>query len=349
MQGWHNWPVEPGVRMYRYLEAVMRLTMHRDLQGLNAALVEGLREFMQAGCFRLLAIANAARDTEFSESNLQGAVVWDRLAADDPAPRPIEDDEHLVTCVSSRSPTSHETPDGLRLIMPVLSARGVTALLVIEGLRSVECDQQMLVRFLQVYGNQAYLLGRTEIDPLTGLYNRHTFDARIQKTVRFLNRRGGGRAGGDESPQSCFALFDIDHFKLVNDKYGHLFGDEILLLFTRLMTRCFRFEDLLFRYGGEEFAVLLAGTGLDGAAQALERFRRSVADFDFPQVGHKTVSIGLVGINAGDTADDVVARADKALYYAKNNGRNQIACYERLVAEGKIAPVHVPPGDIELF
>lgn len=121
------------------------------------------------------------------------------------------------------------------------------------------------------------------------------------------------------------------------------------MLITRIMTKCFRGEDFLFRYGGEEFAVLLADTGPAGANIALERFRQAVERYAFPQVGSKTVSIGMVGIQAGDSVENIVARADKALYYSKNSGRNRLSCYEVLVASGTLASVSVATGDIELF
>jgi diguanylate cyclase (GGDEF)-like protein len=105
----------------------------------------------------------------------------------------------------------------------------------------------------------------------------------------------------------------------------------------------------LFRYGGEEFAVVLANADLAIAGAALERFRRTVEAFAFPQIGHKTVSIGFTALDAGQGVERAVMCADKALYYAKNHGRNQTHCYEALVAEGKLEPVTQTKGDVELF
>jgi len=106
---------------------------------------------------------------------------------------------------------------------------------------------------------------------------------------------------------------------------------------------------MLFRYGGEEFAVVLANADLEIAAAALERFRRKVEAYAFPQIGYKTVSIGFTAFSAERGVDQVMMCADKALYYAKNNGRNQSRCYETLVAGKQIEPVTRPRGDIELF
>ncbi len=123
----------------------------------------------------------------------------------------------------------------------------------------------------------------------------------------------------------------------------------MLTLFARLMTQSFRHEDLLFRYGGEEFAVVLANADLEIAASALERFRRTVEAYAFPQIGHKTVSIGFTALSAEHGAEKAVMCADKALYFSKENGRNQTRCYETPVAEGKLEPVALAKGEIELF
>ena len=92
------------------------------------------------------------------------------------------------------------------------------------------------------------------------------------------------------------------------------------------MVQSFRYEDLLFRYGGEEFAVVLANADLEIATAALERFRRKVEAYALPQIGHKTVSIGFTAMGTVQGVEEVVMRADKALYHAKNNGRNQTHC-----------------------
>ena len=208
--------------------------------------------------------------------------------------------------------------------------------------------RELLAKLLQVYSNQTLTLARSELDPLTGLYNRQTFDDRMRRVAQTTAQQRRA-ADGRPSAGVCFAIFDVDHFKRVNDEYGHLYGDEVLTLLARLMVQSFRHEDMLFRYGGEEFAVVLANADLEIAAAALERFRRKVEAYAFPQIGHKTVSIGFTAFSAERGVDQVMMCADKALYYAKNNGRNQTHCYETLVAEGKLHPVTQAQGDVELF
>jgi len=332
----------------RYLDAIVDLTRQRDARELLAALLAALRNGIQAERLRLFALANPEHDTDFNESNIQHAVVNDLFDAEFGEPRPLGADPDLVACIRSGKFFSRETPEGRRLVFPVSGKRHVRALLVIEGLRDETIPRELLAKLLQVYSNQTLMLSRSELDPLTGLYNRQTFDDRMRRAAQSTAKRRRA-ADGQTSTGACFALFDIDHFKLVNDQFGHLYGDEVLTLLARLMVQSFRHDDLLFRYGGEEFAVVLADVDLEVAATVLERFRRKVAAHAFPQIGHKTVSIGFTSLSTERSVEQVVMCADKALYYAKQNGRDQAHCYETLVAGQKLEPVTQPKGEIELF
>jgi diguanylate cyclase (GGDEF)-like protein len=104
-----------------------------------------------------------------------------------------------------------------------------------------------------------------------------------------------------------------------------------------LMRRTFRGGDRLFRFGGEEFVVILNAADETLASASFNRFRTSVEKHEFPQVGTVTCSIGFTAVSTMDAPTDVVGRADEALYFAKEHGRNQVCCYERLVVEGAIA------------
>ena len=132
-------------------------------------------------------------------------------------------------------------------------------------------------------------------------------------------------------------------------KFGHLIGDEVLLLLSRLMRTSFRFHDHLYRFGGEEFVVLMRCNGDEDAALALERLRANVERYVFPQVGQITISVGFTSLRPGDTPNDAFARADKAVYYAKQNGRNQVQHHAQLVAEGKLQDEVRDNSDAELF
>ena len=332
----------------RYLDAIVDLTRQKDSQELLSALLGTLNKSIQARRVRMFAVSNPNRDTEFDESNIQHAAVSDQFDSEFGEPRPLGQDPDLVACVCSGKFVHREVAGVRRAVFPVFGARHVRALLVIEGLRDETIPFELLAKLLQVYSNQTLMLSRTELDPLTGLYNRQTFDDRIRRMAQRASRQRRA-ADGLAAAGVCFALFDVDHFKQVNDQYGHLYGDEVLMLLARLMAQSFRQEDLLFRYGGEEFAVVLANTDFEIAAATLERFRRTVEAYSFPQIGHKTLSIGFTALGVNPGVEKAVMCADKALYYAKNHGRNQICCYEKLVAEGKLEPVTLAKGDIELF
>jgi diguanylate cyclase (GGDEF)-like protein len=141
---------------------------------------------------------------------------------------------------------------------------------------------------------------------------------------------------------------DIDHFKKVNDTFGHLMGDEVLLHFSQCMNSTFREYDLLFRVGGEEFVVVLKNVSMDLARTVFERFRQVVENHYFPQVGRITTSIGVTEITGNDLPVTTMDRADQALYYAKDHGRNQVLFYESLRSENKVADKSAS-NDVDLF
>jgi diguanylate cyclase (GGDEF)-like protein len=155
-------------------------------------------------------------------------------------------------------------------------------------------------------------------DPLTGVANRRSF---MQQGDKFLQR---GRF--DNTPTAVLAL-DLDHFKQINDRYGHAVGDNVLVEFCRIVAATLRPTDLFGRVGGEEFACLLPNTSLENALTVAERLRAACAEYDFHTSAVVTVSIGLA---MADTDDLVatLANADRALYRAKADGRNRVACAE---------------------
>lgn len=126
-------------------------------------------------------------------------------------------------------------------------------------------------------------------------------------------------------------LIDIDNFKLINDNYGHLVGDEVLRRFARIVFASIRAEDYFARYGGDEFCILLPSTRLDEAMMLANRLRQSYANTPHviqEEVIQSTISIGVTESSSlGDDYNAVIAGADKALYQAKNSGRNRVQVY----------------------
>jgi len=183
-----------------------------------------------------------------------------------------------------------------------------------------------------IYQNCASHIGLQNTDTLTGLKNRHALSERLSRVLQ------GSRRADDcaEHALPSICILDIDFFKRVNDDFGHLYGDEVLLLFAGLMKQTFRENDFLYRYGGEEFIVVLDCSTYEESMIALQRFRSVVEAYDFPQVGNITVSAGFVGMSMGDLPSSIIDKADKALYYSKQNGRNQVNSYHDLIQKGFI-------------
>lgn len=224
-----------------------------------------------------------------------------------------------------------------KLILPFRGANAqITGYCLIENARSDANTRQVLSLLLEFYQNFLTLLDDTERDNLTGLYNRKNLIPQISKILRTLQNRK--RRTSDKSlGMYCLAIFDIDHFKNINDTHGHVYGDEVLLLLANLMRMSFRENDMLFRYGGEEFVVLLNNIDIQQAKIVLERFRSKVASHQFSHIGNVTISVGIALIREDEQPAESINRADLALYFAKNHGRNQVCVYEELDAQGRLA------------
>ena len=242
------------------------------------------------------------------------------------------------------------------LLIPITQGHGLYAVLQIIAGELSEDFQYLIQAITRIYGNFIHLLIESERDALTGLFNRCTFETRLKRLLEGQktldtdeNELIVERRIDCQDQQAWLVMLDIDHFKRVNDNFGHVYGDEVLLIFSQVMRDVFRKKDLLFRFGGEEFVVILEPIPLENAKSALERFRQSIEQYEFPQVGHISVSIGFAKITQQDYPLEVLNFSDKALYYAKKNGRNQIHNYQELVQQGLIEHVEHAVGDIELF
>ena len=199
---------------------------------------------------------------------------------------------------------------------------------------------------ISAYNSQIQLLRNKDSDSLTGLYNRQSFDSKLSKIHAHLDLENRTQ---DNSSGYVFALLDIDLFKSINDNFGHVYGDEVLILFANAMRRTFREVDMLFRYGGEEFAVLLNSVNLEQAESILDRFRHNIENITLPLGNSVTVSIGYCDFTNKKPLTSITEQADKALYYSKENGRNKISCYETLLNNNKIQDLVIDEGDVELF
>jgi len=153
------------------------------------------------------------------------------------------------------------------------------------------------------------------LDPLTGLYNRRKFDEVLEYEIEQDRRYRTGLA---------LVFSDIDHFKHINDQYGHHAGDIVLNTFAALVVKSIRGSDIVARWGGEEFVLLFPNTTADIAAGIAEKLRKLIEAMVFPQAGKVTASFGVTHFMGQDDAESMIRRADKAVYKAKENGRNQV-------------------------
>jgi diguanylate cyclase len=155
-------------------------------------------------------------------------------------------------------------------------------------------------------------------DSLTGAMSRRAILPLIEKSVRRTARSG---------IPACVAMLDLDWFKSINDRFGHLVGDQVLRRVVEVVRQCLRASDVVGRYGGEEFVLLLQGADQLSGARLVERVRSAIASADWSELGQGlkvSVSCGIASVGPADTLDGVLARADKALYEAKRGGRDQL-------------------------
>lgn len=182
-------------------------------------------------------------------------------------------------------------------------------------------DVSPLLEAQSIIDEQLKLLERrAKIDGLTQCYNKYMFNEILSVEIKKAKRYGH---------TFSLILFDIDNFKIVNDTYGHLEGDHVLKELAAICAKGIRESDIMARWGGEEFCVLLPGAGIRRAATLGDRLREIIEAHDFGTSGHQHCSFGISQYNAGTDANLLVENADKALYHAKENGKNQVAVFDQ--------------------
>jgi diguanylate cyclase (GGDEF)-like protein len=330
------------------VDQLAELTRFRDRDVLDVTLVGALRDMLRPSSVAIYRCVGEGDDLRW--------LTRARLGANDLAP--VADSAwsaHEALPALASAPLRHrchleqaplyDAGPPARALFPLTTDREAVGVLEIERETPLGDQERRLVAGVaRIYRNFLALLDYSERDTLTGLFNRKTFDESFMKTAagRPEARHDGGHG------RNWLGVIDIDHFKRVNDTFGHLIGDEVLLLVARLMRSSFRASDRLYRFGGEEFVVLLHCPDNAGAATAFERLRANVERYPFPQVGRITASVGFTSIRAGDTPASAFARADRAVYHAKEHGRNLVCDHATLVAQG-LTEDAAKVGDVELF
>jgi diguanylate cyclase (GGDEF)-like protein len=342
--------------MSRIVDHLTDLTGYRDRDVLDTTLVTVLRDLVQP---RSIAICHAV-----GQAPAQRWVIRARLSHDDIAARtdpesadvesapPVADFPDRLACLTEQEPVEVPGDGRYMTYFPLLNDRDIVGVLEVESQAELDANQlRMVGSMLRVYRNMQSLLDYSERDSLTGLLNRKTFDDTFSSLALQSGSVGAPaaeRRDGAPERHVYLGMIDVDHFKAVNDRHGHLIGDEVLLLLSRLMRASFRYGDRLYRFGGEEFVVLLRCASDKEAALAFERLRAEAEAYPFPLVGRVTVSIGFTRVRPDDNQNAAYERADKAVYWVKAHGRNQVGDHAKLLALGEIKEQQ-RGGDIDLF
>jgi diguanylate cyclase (GGDEF)-like protein len=289
---------------------------------------------------RLVRRATASRESRSAEPD---GVSWPK---DSDAPA-LASMASWLECIERNEVVQCSGPESRKLtLFPVTGERDSAGILAIDSDAALPERESELVRgILRIFQNHLSLLDYGELDTLTGLLNRKTFESHFEKLRALLLASADGAI---LRQPSWLALLDIDRFKSINDGHGHLVGDEILLLVSQIMKRSFRGADQLFRFGGEEFLVVLDQASDAGALTAIERLRSSIEEHTFPQIGRVTISAGYTQVVPQDIPTTCVERADAALYFAKGHGRNNVRNYEMLLAAGELSDRY-KSGAVDLF
>jgi diguanylate cyclase (GGDEF)-like protein len=334
--------------MPHLIDSVAALIDVRDKDHLERTLASVLFDLIGASALRLWRVVPRNGEIKLRERVRLGGPNATRVRH---AGSGVEVDLRRASCelraahdtgLQSRLP--RRSDESSRHVFPILDDSKTIGLLEIDLPSPMSAEQKQLAfGLLRIYRSHLGVLDFGDTDELTGLSNRRPFEDAFRRVSE------SARRADTSAPRGWLAVADIDFFKRINDQFGHAYGDEVLVLLTRLMRHCFGEHADLFRFGGEEFVVLLASPEADEAREVLERFREAVAAFAFPRVGHVTISIGVTAIQSFDTGGDAFGRADEALYIAKQSGRNRLCRYEELVADGTLALKKVEPMDVEMF
>jgi diguanylate cyclase (GGDEF)-like protein len=347
--------------MSELVDHLAGLTGTRDRDVLDVTLVHVFQDLLRPlACTIFRRVGEPGRQHWLTRAHLKAG---ESIARSDPAwvdlddLPPVESDPLRLAALQRGEAVRGQVGAVHRCIFPVGSDVEVLGVLEVDSAEPLDDERERIVSsVLRIYRNFYSLLDYGERDMLTGLLNRKCFDESFIKALSESAASGMGSSSADGSVgrraprpgRYYLGVIDIDHFKSVNDRFGHLIGDEVLLLLSRLMRASFRFRDQLYRFGGEEFVALVHCAEDASARHVFERLRGNTEAYPFPQVGRITVSVGYTELRPQDSPASAFERADRAVYFAKGNGRNQVCSHAALVRDGHLAETE-NVGGVELF
>lgn len=342
------------------LDSIVELTRQRDLDSLECSLITTLIEIVPAqriSLHKLLIDDNNRQLIEVTHT-IESEGSTRKINFDSQCDQKINlADEHMRQCLNNSINVKYEKDGSINLLSPITSGGKKTGILSINSNQDLSEHESLIEGIAKIYGNYLYILNESERDKLTGLFTRRTFDKKLSRMLKIQRDKQDEYKNSPDPEQkrkqkntshAWLVIADIDHFKAVNDNFGHLYGDEVILLISQKMKQCFRRTDLLFRFGGEEFVIVLEPVTAEDAGNVLENFRKTIEQHEFPQIGQVTISLGYAEIKETDFPPTILNLADKALYYAKEHGRNCVYNYELLVKQGELKDLK-KSGAIDLF
>jgi diguanylate cyclase (GGDEF)-like protein len=326
-------------------EAMISLTRNRDRIVLIETMIRMVETLFNAKKVSLYSLFSEEGGVEFSEENIGSARYFETLY-----PRSgvfdVSVHKNVELCIRSKKPVLVKSPgdNAETIFFPILGPRGgAQQFLQIDYYIAERMQRKFLSYILTIYRDHYLMLHKGETDHLTGLMNRQSLSGKInEKIIRFYR--------GELKKTPFFCLFDVDHLRGVNDIHGMVMGDEILLHLARILENAFRSSGEVYRYGGEEFAILMEAQTAADAMTVCNEIRKKIEQYRFPGVGTVTASTGFTAIRADDDIYGIFDRAERAMNYAKGNGRNQVQSFEDLITAGLIgAPQSTAAPDVVIW
>jgi diguanylate cyclase (GGDEF)-like protein len=331
------------------IDQLAELTGHRNRQHADMLLLDTLQEVLAPADVALHRSVGESPDLRWLSCSRLSDGTCERSDSDAGTPVDVDKLPALQTqpawaeCLRQLSPMEHADEPGTLLLPLVVGTQGTG---VVELRRPQPLSDFMrrtaeaIVRF---YGNFLALLDYGERDALTGLLNRKTFNDSFMRAVL-------QPAADEPTPpvQYYLAVLAVDQLKQVKDNLGHLIGDEVVMLTARILRAVLRVDDGLFRFGGDEFFVLLEAASEDEVHAILEQVRAPVAQYHYPQVGNVTLRAGFTAVQRSDLPPSAIGRADRALQQAMARGGNCVVGPSKMDAAG-LSEAASGGGDVDLF
>jgi len=322
------------------LNSVIEITNKRDTDSLELSMTLALVE--QVECLRVVIYKRLNIKNNLTiRSNVEVIVDKEKSKHEWLKPKVINTiSAELKSCFEFSCPIHNKLENEDEENWHPIAIEQTTEAVIYIHSKKLSREQQVLLNgFCRIYENYLSILKESECDKLTGLFNRQTFEKKVQRFIEKKSKKqredpfSENRRDNVQKSHTWLAIIDIDHFKQVNDKFGHVCGDEVLLAFAQLMKNLFRKEDLLFRFGGEEFILVMEAATPQMLHNKLNEFRSTVANHPFPFVETLTASIGFTLLDPNMFISSTIDKADKALYYAKDNGRDSVHYFEELIVQ----------------